>query len=222
VGALLVQPEARAGQRGLWARATLADGSAASCWWEASAESARRAPLRLIREWPVLHGLLSALWHDLCVPIVESSPAPTTDGPSPPAGPASRPGPARGHERTVSVPFHVRRMASPAPTPFEWASDAERGALRRASSVAHGFRRLPAGWQAREAGREFQRRQAEARRRALQAGCDLPAGYTFVSDYIRGGRAEGEETTWTAPVHVRSQGLLRLVITLRQVEEATR
>jgi hypothetical protein len=207
----VVQPTARPDGLGLWVRIERLGRPAAVGWWAANPASARRAWIRARDIWPWLHALLAALWSDLSRDPV------AIEGAAARAWLARMGEPTRGRPGALLLPGQIDAETSAL---LLWPDDEERERLWRSATVPHFYRRLPDGWESRVGDPAWQRRQEEARERAWAYGCDLPenAGLTFVKDFVRG----QQHGSGTAPRPVRSAGLLRLAVTLRQLEMPAR
>ena len=182
----------------------------AAAWWHASAKSGERNPNTFSPAcWLLVHVICSALWHDLCADAVEIS-APLSIPRSQGANTA-RPAKER--------PERTSRLAILPPPRYRRATWGEGEDAERIRQVAHyksgDYRRLPPGYEEREADRGFQARQREAAARAEGFGFPAPPpGYTFVKPHVRG--AGDEEAKESPAVRIRSRGLFSLMLGVAQ------
>ena len=169
-------------------------------WWAAQPTSAERVPNAMRGGiWPVMHLVLSALWHDLCAAaeVIER------DDDQPPRAPSKPRSAAKRSRRSITLP----------PVQYRWGSTDERAALRAAHTVASAYRLLPQGWDARQDDRSFQARRVAATDRAAAYGCPAPPpGMTFVRPHQRG--TSDDETAPPQIREIRARGLHTVALVL--------
>jgi len=120
---------------------------------------------------------------------------------------------------TVGIP---RPSSAGGATLTDWIPPATEAALANLRALGATYRRLPAGWEARQADRGFQRRVTAAAARAVAhqtvAGTPFahpapPPGWTFVAAHQRRTRLASADATATV-AQMRAMGLRLLALVL--------
>lgn len=215
------------GRQGLWVALLDRDGvCGAKLWWMPSmTDQLPASPISIAPSvWLAVNLVLAAYWHDLHAQavVITASPEEATERTrtqtSTPSQAMSR---RRSGERML--PPTTRRASSSkraggsdvdantSSGHTAWP-DAEDDVITDLTACAGHYRILPAGWEMRQTRHDVQKRRQAAIARAQQNGHPPPPeGMTYVSPYVRAGRASRQ---MHPSVRVRSRGLLHAALAL--------